>query len=273
MEHDTPPTAEPTSEGDLRVVAVELPARHGRPEAQLAALDGALAALAPTGPTLVVLPELALTGYVSVRGDFDVSRFAEPVDGPLLARVAALAVAHGMSVLASWVELDGARRFNSAALIDESGAVALRYRKRHPWFPERWATPGDLGTPTVTLHGRRLAVAVCFDVHFLSADAGSVLDTVDALLFSSAWVDEPGDDERAVLLPSLAARHGCAVVNANWGRGEPRVWGQGGSLIVSGEGRVLARAPHGVGVHRVEGAIARRSPLRGDAVRVKGRGP
>ncbi len=270
MDDTTPRSEEAAMDSDLRVVAVELPARHGRAETQVAALDRALAAIAPGGPTLVVLPELALTGYVSARGDFDLTRFAEPIDGPLLARVAALGVSHEVSILASWVERDGARRFNSVALLDERGSVAVHYRKRHPWFPETWATPGDLGTPTASLHGRRLAVAVCFDIHFVSAEAGEVLDSVDALLFPSAWVDDPREDERAVILPALATRHGCAVVNANWGRGEPRVPGQGGSMIVSGEGRVLTRAPDGAGVHCVEGAIARRSPLRDAAVRVKG---
>lgn len=244
-------TEDPTVETGLRAVAVELPALHGRSDAQLAALDAALSRLPEGGPTLVVLPELALTGYVSARGDFDVSRFAEPVDGPLMTRVAALAAARRVGLLASWVERDGARCFNSAALIDERGAVALRYRKRHPWFPETWATPGDLGTPTVTLHGRRLAVAVCFDVHFVSDDAGPTLDAVDALLFPSAWVDEPGDDARAAILPALAARHGCAVINANWGFGVPGVPGQGGSLAVVGGGEVVARAPAAAGVHTV----------------------
>lgn len=234
----------------MRVVAVELPARHGDPDSQLHALDRALASLPPGGPTLAVLPELALTGYVSARGDFDVSPYAEALDGPLLRRVAAIAVARQVALLASWVERDGARCFNSAALIDESGATALHYRKRHPWYPESWATPGDLGTPVATLHGRRVAVAVCFDVHFASDDAGDVLDDIDALLFPSAWVDEDEADARGEILPAIAARHGCAVVNANWGRGAPRVPGQGGSRIVLGDGVTVGRAParEGVGV-------------------------
>jgi predicted amidohydrolase len=245
----------------VRYAAIELPARHGDPSAQLRLLDGALASLAGAGPTLAVLPELALTGYVSARGDFDLARFAEAADGPLLARVAALAVAHRVAVLASWVERDGARLFNSCALLDESGVTRLHYRKRHPWFPERWATPGDLGTPTVSLHGMRVAVAVCFDVHFVSDDAGEVLDAVDALLFPSAWVDDDAHDHRAELLPALAARHGCAVVNANWGRGAPPVPGQGASRIVGADGATIARAPDARGAHVVTAAIAGRRPL------------
>ncbi len=251
----------------MRVVAVELPARHGDQDAQLLALDRALASLPPGGPTLAVLPELALTGYVSARGDFDVTPFAEALDGPLLRRVASIAVARRVALLASWVERDGARCFNSAALIDESGATALHYRKRHPWYPETWATAGDLGTPTATLHGRRVAVAVCFDVHFVSDDAGDVLDSVDALLFPSAWVDEDEDDARGAILPALAARHGCAVVNANWGRGVPRVPGQGGSRIVLGDGVTVASAPLREGAVVVGSTLPARRPLPGGSAR------
>jgi len=251
----------------VRVVAVELPSRHGDPDAQLVALDRALASLPPGGPTLAVLPELALTGYVSARGDFDVSRHAEALDGPLLRRVASVAVARQVALLASWVERDGARCFNSAALIDESGATALHYRKRHPWYPETWATAGDLGTPVATLHGRRVAVAVCFDVHFVSDDAGDVLDAVDALLFPSAWVDEDDADARGAILPALAARHGCAVVNANWGRGTPRVPGQGGSRIVLGGGMTVGRAPERGGAVVVASTLPARRPLPGRSAR------
>lgn len=238
--------------GALRIVALELPARHGDPDAQLLALDAALSSLGAGPPTLVVLPELALTGYVSARGDFDVSRFAEPAGGPLLARVAALATARGVSTLVSWVEREGRRVYNSASLVDESGRVVLHYRKRHPWYPETWATRGDLGSPSVTLHGVRLTVAVCFDVHFVSKESGAALDAADALLFPSAWVDDGRTDLRAEVLPPIATRHRCAVVNANWGPGAPRVAGQGGSRVVRPGGVTLDRAATLGGTRAVE---------------------
>ena len=253
----------------MRVVAVELPARHGDAGAQLRALDRALGALDPGPPTLAVLPELALTGYVSPRGDFDVSRFAEGLDGPLIARAASIAVAHRVALLTSFVERDGERCFNSVVLLDERGVPALHYRKRHPWFPETWATPGDLGTPVATLYDRRITVAVCFDVHFVSAEAGAALDAVDAVLFPSAWVDDDERDLRGELLPALAARHGCAVVNANWGDGSPAVLGQGGSRIVRGDGVTIARAPSHRGPHLVTAMLPERSPLPPAACAVK----
>ncbi len=257
----------------MRMVAIELPARHGDSVGQLRALDRALASLPAGEPTLAVLPELSLTGYVSARGNFDVSRFAEPIGGALLRDVAAIAVARQVALLASWVERDGARCFNSAALIDEAGELVLHYRKRHPWFPETWASAGDLGMPVATLHGRRVAVAVCFDLHFVSAEAADVLDSVDVLLFPSAWVDDDEHDLRDELLPALASRHGCAVVNANWGRGAPAVRGQGGSRIVDGSGVTIARSRVGSGVQRVMAVLPVRSPLPGVPCEVKRPGP
>src|SRR6185436_7466115 len=108
------------------------------------------------------------------------------------------------------------------------------YRKRNPWYVEKWATAGAEPHPVVKLAGARVAVAICFDIHFIES-----LDC-DVLLFPSAWVDEE-DDARALLLPSVARRFNVFVVNANWGLGEPRVKGQGGSMVVAPDGKVLAR--------------------------------
>jgi predicted amidohydrolase len=117
-----------------------------------------------------------------------------------------------------------------------TAAGLFHYRKRHPWYVETWATPGEAPAPVVTVAGLRVTVCICFDIHFLTeADVDA-----DVLLFPSAWVDED-DDARATLLPEVARRFGVAVVNANWGVGTPRVKGQGGSMVVSREGDVLAR--------------------------------
>jgi predicted amidohydrolase len=115
---------------------------------------------------------------------------------------------------------------------DEAGREILHYKKRHPWYPETWATPGDAPHPVVTVGGLRVSIAICFDLHFAAAE----LAPCDVLLFPSAWV-ESGDDSRPELLRAL----GVHVVNANWGPGEPRVPGQGDSCILHASGAVLAR--------------------------------
>lgn len=229
----------------LRIAAVETPHRYGDLAAALADVDRALSALAGVADA-ALLPECALTGYVSPEGDFDLSRFGEAIDGPGARGVAALARAHGLSVACSLVERDGAALFNTLALFGPDGALEGRWRKRHPWYPERWATPGDLGTPVVEHRGARLTACVCFDIHFVGDDAPESLRAADAMLFASAWVEDGPGDSRGEILSTLARRFELPIVNANWGRGSPPVRGQGRSRVVSAGGvETLARRARG----------------------------
>lgn len=229
----------------LRIAALELPHRFGMPATQLVALDQCLLGLRGE-VDLVVMPETALTGYCSPQGACDPTAWAEPLDGPTMAQCASLARDHGIALLAPLVEDApgplGPRRYNSAVLFDAEGERVGHWRKRHPWHPEKWATPGDLGTPVVSLRGVRLAVAICFDIHFVADDAAEALAAADVLLYPSAWVDDDAHDARGPLLSQLAQTHGLWVVNANWGLGLPRVRGQGGSRIVDPTGREVVRA-------------------------------
>lgn len=239
----------------LRVGALEIPYRYGDPEGVIASVDAALAAVRDVD--LVVLCEAALTGYVSPRGDFDLSRFAEPRDGPTVSALRAIASHRAVALGFPWIERDGARRFNSYAVADARGEILAHYRKRRPWIPERWAAPGDLGTPTFSLRGVNLTVAVCYDIHTVSRMARDALAASDALLFPSSWVDDGVEDLRAKLLPRVARRHGLWVVNANWGVGAPVWHGAGRSQIIDPEGEVVAEAPAHGGTALVRATISR----------------
>ena len=188
---------------------------------------------------IAVLPEASLDGYASPELDFDLTRFAEPLDGPACRALSDLARRHGCHLAGSWVERSADRCFNAMTVFDPDGTRVAHYRKRHPWYPERWATPGDGAAAVFTVAGLRVTLAICFDVHFLANEAARELDQADVLLFPSAWVDEDGDG-RAEVLPPLARAFDVAIVNANWGPGVPRVRGQGGSRILGPDGQLLA---------------------------------
>lgn len=228
----------------MRLTALQLPARFGAVQAQLAFTE----ALLESGPRtdLVLLPEAALTGYVSPAQDFDLTPFAEPLEGPTHAALHHLARRFDCLVVGPLVERDGLRCFNSVVGVAPDGARLLHYRKHHPWFPETWATPGAGPASVIEWRGAKVLTAICFDVHFLAADAGAQLEAAELLLFSSAWVDDEGD-ARPGLLQGLAARFSTAVLNANWGPGRPRVPGQGGSMFIDAHGALRARltAPTG----------------------------
>ncbi len=222
----------------MRLAVLELPARWGTPDAALDDVDARLAAGPPT--ELVLLPEAALHGYVSADGDFDAARFAEPLDGPTATRCAALARQHGTHLVASLVLAEGHAIYNAMIAFAPTGDVAFVYRKRHPWMPETWATPGANSHPIVTIAGRRVTIAVCYDYWFVGLEMNRELVAADVLLFPSAWVEAV--DTRVARLQTLARCYGLTIANANWAPGVARVPGQGGSCIIAPAGDVIARA-------------------------------
>jgi len=222
----------------LSVTVLEVPARFDEAERRVRWIEKRLASRSPGD--VVVLPETCLTGYVSPTGDFNLSRFAEPLEGRQLASLRSIATTFGTTVIGPIIERDGPHCFNSEVVVTPAGAVLAHYRKRHPWMPETWATAGALPFPVFELRGLRCTLAVCFDVHFLAEEAATVLREVDVLFFPSAWVDDAGDARPGYLTP-LAQQFEVTIVNANWGVGTPRVPGQGGSMIVSPSGAILAR--------------------------------
>jgi predicted amidohydrolase len=235
----------------LRVAAIQLPARWNEAPRALADVDRLLASAPP--PDLVLLPEACVTGYVSPGLDFDLAPFAEPRTGPTAAALASLARSHRCYLAGPLVERDGASVYNTLLVFAPDGSLAAHYRKRHPWYPETWATPGQEPPPVFEVRGVRVTVAICFDVQFLAEDSVETLREADVLLFPSAWVE--GEDSRGALLRYVAHRFDVAVVHANWGAGEPRIPGQGGSRIVGRDSRVLVQALEGGPAARIDATL------------------
>jgi predicted amidohydrolase len=222
----------------LRLTALELPARFGDPDAQLALVEATLQRRPPGDLTL--LAEACLTGYVSPSLDFDLRRFAEPLEGPTARRLAHLAQRFGTHLVGPLIEAAHGATHNAMVGYTPEGTPWLHYRKRHPWFPETWATAGVAPPPVVRVREWSVTLAICFDLHFLEEDAARQLGAADVLLFPSAWVQD--EDSRSARLAALARRFGLAVVNANWAPGDVRVPGQGRSMVLDATGEVRAEA-------------------------------
>lgn len=192
---------------------------------------------------LVLLPEAALTGYVSPSLDFDLTRFAEAHDGPTLRHVSELARRHATTlVVPSIVAADGGV-YNAMTAVAADGTSPLSYRKRHPWFPETWASAGIQPPPVVEIAGVRTTIVICYDLQFVLEDAVEQLQTADLLLFPSAWVDDA--DTRIALLQDLARRFELWIAAANWAEGDVSIPGQGGSCIVDPAGVVVTTCGQG----------------------------
>ena len=218
----------------------ELAANRAR---ALAALDAAAAA----GAKVVVLPELASSGYVFHDAD-EARTLAEPADGPTLAGWAERAAAHGLVVAGGFAELgpDG-QLYNSAALIDPGGVRAV-YRKVHLWDREKLVfTPGEEPPPVLdTVHGR-IGLIVCYDLEFPEWTRSVALRGAELLCVPTNWPREPrpaGERPMEVLRAMVtAATNRMAIAVCDRCGPERGVEWVAGTAIAAPDGWLLAGPP------------------------------
>ena len=101
------------------------------------------------GANLIVLPELANTGY-TFNSRAEAYDHAETLqDGPSLKAWEDFARQYQVYLAAGFSERDGLKLYDSAVLLGPEGRLG-HYRKAHLWNQEKlWFTPGDLGVPGI----------------------------------------------------------------------------------------------------------------------------
>jgi predicted amidohydrolase len=187
---------------------------------------------------------------------------AEPLDGPRVARLAEVARRHRMWVHGgSVLELEGERVFNTSVLLDREGSVVATYRKIHLFdadppggVPSRESfvySPGEDVVTAETEFGL-VGLSICYDLRFPELYRQMAVRGATILFVPSAFRYETGKDHWDVLLRARAIEDQAFVVAAaQWG-----AWGPedrerrnfGNSLVADPWGRVVARAPDGVGL-------------------------
>ncbi|MGB3483864.1 MAG: nitrilase-related carbon-nitrogen hydrolase [Mycobacterium sp.] len=138
------------------------------------------------GADVVVLPELAISGYVVDRQLAD--EVAEPLDGPTSAAFIDLAGQYDRLVAYGFCERDGDDLFNTVVIVNGSGPV-LHYRKLHLFDLEKQAyTPGNLGLPVADTPFGRIGVCICYDLRFVEVLRTMSLRGAEIVLAPAAWV-------------------------------------------------------------------------------------
>lgn len=133
---------------------------------------------AERGARFVITPEGALEGYVvnEVIREKDAEnkarlteRFrtlAEPIDGPYIVRFQKLADELDIHLVLGFLEAEGEKTFNTAALIGPDGQIVGKYRKTH--FHQGYEvnppgyTPGDT-YPVFDVGFMKVGIMICFD--------------------------------------------------------------------------------------------------------------
>jgi predicted amidohydrolase len=198
---------------------------------------------ATQGADLVVLPELASSGY-AFRDDDEAQRSAEDADdGPTVRALRDVCAAHGCHIVAGLNERDGECRHNSAVLIGASGRLAT-YRKLHLFYDEQtWFVPGA-ELPIVDLPFGRVGIIICYDLWFPEPARALALAGAEIIAVPTNWVasfkrtvwDERGYCQGNYVAIATAAQNGVVMACADRVGTERDVAFIGASIIVAADG-------------------------------------
>ena len=229
------------------------------------------------GATLVGLPE----NFVYLRSEGEPVPAPQTLDGPWVARMAALARELGITLLLGSLPEkadDGgdapsdARVFNTAVLLGPAGQVLAKYRKIHLFDPDipglehlkesRSVRPGGELAVADTPAGR-IGLSICYDLRFPELYRRLGLQRPQILAVPSAFTERTGRDHWEVLLRARAIENLCYVLApAQVGHhgGGRTSWGH--AAIVDPWGVVLAQVPEGEGFAMAPLDFARQERLR-----------
>ncbi len=231
------------------VAAVQLNASSNKRE-NLDKAEGFVCEAGRAGARLVVLPEIFWW-----RGDpaqeWDA---AEPIPGPTIARLAKLAQALRMYILAGSIleRVEPPRPHNTSVLLGPAGEEIARYRKIHLFDVQ---VPGhvDIRESARRAPGSQVVVArtelacfgiaICYDLRFPELFRIQASRGAEVILLPSAFTFVTGAAHWEPLLRARAIENQVYMVAPNQiGRGEGGVENYGHSCIVDPWGVLLAQA-------------------------------
>ncbi|HOF87991.1 MAG TPA: carbon-nitrogen hydrolase family protein [Armatimonadota bacterium] len=220
-------------------------------EEYLRYLEGWIARAAARGVQFLLLPEVAFEpGVLAAPGEGvppnptmmeDAVRLYTWSEARFLERVGALCRATGLYVGVSLPDARDGRLYNYGLILDDRGAVILRYAKVHlaPGPEEDYFTAGTAYPVCATPLGR-YAFNICYDIQFPEAAACCEEAGAEILLHPSNGYTLP-DEERDMGQNRLRVRasdHHCAVVFSSYAPGRRHALGH--SQVIARNGTVLA---------------------------------
>jgi len=197
-----------------------------------------IAAAADQGARLIVLPELANSGYVFETREEAFELAEEIPDGPTCAAWAKIATERDIYLVAGISERYGQVLYNSAVIIGPHGYIGT-FRKVHLWNEENlFFEPGNLGFPVFQTPIGRIGTFICYDGWFPESYRMCALQGADIVCIPTNWVPIPGQDKNReamanILVMGSAHSNSLFVAAADrvgTERGQPFL---GESLIVS----------------------------------------
>lgn len=226
----------------MKIAALQMQAVAGNAEANLARIEGAAKEAAAQGAQLLVVPELAVTGYGAGEA---FPALASPAGGTIAERLGALARDSGLAIVAGFAEQQGDAIYNSALFTDGHGTNAV-YRKSHLYgdYERRWFRPEAPFSIIVTLGGIRLGMLICYDVEFPENVRRLAQAGVDLVVVPTALPKGPSGHFIAEhMIQVRAFENQVFVAYVNHCGAEANFTYAGLSRIAAPDGSLLAEAP------------------------------
>ncbi|MEW9613474.1 carbon-nitrogen hydrolase family protein [Shinella sp. S4-D37] len=227
----------------MRIAALQMHAIAGDGEANIERIAAAAADAAAGGAKLLVVPELAVTGYGAGEAAF--GRLASPATGEIAARIAAIARDHRLAVVAGFAEQEGGHTYNSALFTDGIGTNAV-YRKSHLYgdYERSVFRPAAPASVMVELGGVRLGMLICYDVEFPENVRRLALAGADLIVVPTALPKgSSGTFIAGHMIQVRAFENQVFVAYINHCGADDRFTYAGLSRIAAPDGKLLAEAP------------------------------
>lgn len=199
---------------------------------------------AANGAQVVILPELANSGYV-FSGINEARSLAETLDGPTISHWSSLASEHNLILSGGFCEVgDGGSLYNSALTVDPSG-IRATYRKVHLWDREKIIfSPGHAEPPVVETEVGRLSLMICHDAEFPEWVRIAALKGAELLCVPTNWplLPRPSSERpiEVVQVQAAAATNRMFIAVCDRGGGERGIEWVEGSIIVDCDGWPLS---------------------------------
>ena len=229
-----------------RVAAIQFEPTLAEKEKNVTRLLHLVEEAATHGAKLIVLPEIATTGYCW-QSRAEIAPYVEPIPGPTTDRFQHLATAHACYIAVSLPEVDPRTHvyYNSMVLLGPEGLIGT-YRKIHSFIAEpRWARDGDVGMPVWDTPIGRLSGLICMDAMYFEAARIPALHQADVLLFPTNWLEEKSPSSWWM---ARAFENGVYFIAANRYGEERGVQFSGGSCVLNPDGSIQAYLDNGEGI-------------------------
>ena len=163
-------------------------------DANLAVMAELAATARGRGATLVVFPEYSSFFTPTMGPDWIAA--AEPLDGPFVRGLAAIAAAQGVIVVAGMLEAAGSRAHNTVVAIHPDGSRLAAYRKLHLYDAfgakeSEWIAPGEFAIETFSWAGFTVGLQTCYDIRFPEVTRSLVDAGVELVIVPAEWVRGP----------------------------------------------------------------------------------